>query len=123
MSNEELLNSLKQMIDASEKRMAEMCGMLLHKKPEGFTQEEIYTLCGRDDAVATITLNPDSDGYSAFWEFVTVCFEYTPKERKALEEDSSSMNGVPCVKAKALLPDYTRKEQSFSSKKRMLRLP
>jgi len=76
MSNEELLNSIKQMIDASVKRMAEMCGMLLHKKPEGFTQE-----------------------------------------------DSSSMNGVPCVKAKALLPDYTRKEQSFSSKKRMSRLP
>ena len=35
-----------------------------------------------------------------------VSFVYTPKERKALEEDSSSMNGVPCVKARALLPDY-----------------
>lgn len=43
MSNEELLSSLQQMIDATEKRMAEMCGMRLHKKPEGFTQEEIYT--------------------------------------------------------------------------------
>ena len=50
MSNEELLNSLQQMIDAAEKRMAEMCGMQLYKKREGFTQEDIYTLCGRDDA-------------------------------------------------------------------------
>ena len=106
MSNDELLNSLQQMIDVAEKRMAEMCGMQLYKKQEGFTQEDIYTLCGRDDAVATITLNPDSDGYSALGEDVTVCFDYTPKERKALEEDSSSMNGVPCVKAWALLPDY-----------------
>ena len=39
MSNEELLNSLQQMIDAAEKRMAEMCGMQLYKKREGFTQE------------------------------------------------------------------------------------
>ena len=90
LSNEELLNSLQQMIDDAERRMAEMCGMQLYKKQEGFTQEDIYTLCGRDDAVATITLNPDSDGYSAFGEDVTVCFDYTPKERKALEEDSSA---------------------------------
>jgi len=106
MSNEELLDSLQQMIDTAERRMAEMCGMQLYKKQDGFTQEDIYTLCGRDDAVATITLNPGSEGYSTFGEDVTVCFEYTPKERKALEEDSSSMNGVPCVKARALLPDY-----------------
>ena len=97
MSNEELLSYLQQMIDAAEKRMAEMCGMQLYKKQEGFTQEDIYTLCGRDDAVATITLNPESEGYSTFGDDVTVSFVYTPKERKALEEDSSSMNGVPCV--------------------------
>jgi len=59
MPNEELLSSLQQMIDVAERRMAEMCGMQLFKKREGFTQEDIYTLCGRDDAVATITLNPD----------------------------------------------------------------
>ena len=106
MSNEELLNSLQQMIDTAERRMAEMCGMQLYKKQDGFTQEDIYTLCGRDDAVATITLNPDSEGYLTFGEDVTVCFEYTQKERKELEEDSSSMNGVPFVKARALLPDY-----------------
>ena len=92
------------MIDAAEERMARMCGMQLYKKQEGFTQEDIYTLCGRDDAVSTITLNPESEGYSTFGEDITVCFAYTPKERKALEEDSSSMNGVPRVKAKALLP-------------------
>lgn len=74
--------------------MAEMCGMQLYKKREGFTQEDIYTLCGRDDAVATITLNPESECYSTFGEDITVCFAYTPKERKALEEDSSSMNGT-----------------------------
>lgn len=46
MSNKELLNSLQQMIDAALKRMAEMCGMQLYQKREGFTQEDIYTLCG-----------------------------------------------------------------------------
>lgn len=97
MSNKELPSSLQQMIDAAEKRMAEMCGMQLYKKPEGFTQEEIYTFCGRDDAVATITLNPNSEGYSTFGEDVTVSFVYTPKERKVLEDDSASLNGVPCV--------------------------
>lgn len=106
MSNVQLINSLQQMIDAAEKRMAEKCGMQLYKKREGFKQEDIYTLCGRDDAISTITLNPESEGYSTFGEDVTVSFVYTPKERKALEEDSSSMNGVPCVKARALLPDY-----------------
>ena len=93
MSNEELLNSLQQMIDTAERRMAEMCGMQLYKKHDGFTQEDIYTLCGRDDAVATITLDPESEGYSTFGEDVTVCFEYTPKERKALEEDFSFLQG------------------------------
>lgn len=34
MSNEELLSYLQQMIDAAEKRMAEMCGMQLYKKQE-----------------------------------------------------------------------------------------
>lgn len=105
-SNEELLSSLQQMIDDAEKRMPEMCGMQLLKKQDGFTQEEIYLLCGRDDAVATITLNPHSEGYSTYGEDVTLSFVYTPKERKALEEDSASMNGIACVKARALLPDY-----------------
>lgn len=106
MSDEELRRSLRQMMDDAEKRMAEMCGMQLHKKQEGFTQEELYMLCGRDDAVATVTLNPHSEGYSVFGEDVTVCFVYTPKEREALEEDSASLNGIACVKARALLPDY-----------------
>lgn len=72
MSNEELINSLQQMIEAAEKRMSEMCGMQLFKKQDGFTQEDIYTLCGRDDAVATITLNPDSEGYLTFGVLIVV---------------------------------------------------
>ena len=48
MSNEELLNSLQQMIDTAERRMAEMCGMQLFKKQDGFTQEDIYTLTNRE---------------------------------------------------------------------------
>lgn len=71
------------MIDAAEERMAKMCGMQLYKKQEGFTQEDIYTLCGRDDAVSTITLNPESEGYSTFREDVTVSFVYTPKDMVA----------------------------------------
>ena len=80
--------------------------MQLYKKPDGFTQEEIYRLCGRDDSVTTISLKPDSDGFLAFGEDVTVCFVYTPKERKSLEKDPASLNETPCVKARALLPDY-----------------
>ena len=57
--------------------------MQLYKKQEGFTQEDIYTLCGRDDAVSTITLNPESEGYSTFREDVTVSFVYTPKDMVA----------------------------------------
>ena len=106
MTNEELTDTLQRMIDATEKRMVEMWGMQLYKKPDGFTQEDIYTLCGRDDSVTTISLKPDSDGYLAYGEDVTVCFVYTPKERKSLEKDPASLNETPCVKARALLPDY-----------------
>lgn len=106
MPNEDLTDTLLRMIDATEKRMAEMWGMQLYKKPDGFTQEEIYRLCGRDDSVTTISLKPDSDGFLAFGEDVTVCFVYTPKERKSLEKDPASLNETPCVKARALLPDY-----------------
>ena len=106
MTNEELTDTLQRMIDATEKRMVEMWGMQLYKKPDGFTQEDIYTLCGRDDSVTTISLKPDSDGYLAYGEDVTVCFVYTSKERKLLEKDPASLNETPCVKARALLPDY-----------------
>ncbi len=43
LSDEELLDSLQQMIDTAERRMAEMCGMQLYKKQDGFTQEDGYS--------------------------------------------------------------------------------
>ena len=44
MSNEELLNSLQQMIDAAEKRMAEMCGMQFIRN-ERALHKRIFTRC------------------------------------------------------------------------------
>lgn len=86
--------------------MANMCGMDLYKNADGFTQEELYNLCGRNDDVVTFTIRSGSQSESLFGHEVTACFIYTQKERRELEQNSSSQNGVPKVKAKALIPDY-----------------
>ena len=33
---------------------------------EGFSQEEIYTFCGKDDAVVTMTLRPDTNSSAQY---------------------------------------------------------
>ena len=43
MSNEELLNSLQQMIDTAERRMAEMCGVQLYKMQELLPTNSIWS--------------------------------------------------------------------------------
>lgn len=83
--------------------MAEMDGMRFYENQNGFTQEDIYRLCGRDDATTTISLRPGSDGFLAYGGDVTVNFVYTHKERKSLEQNPASLNDIPRVKAKALL--------------------
>lgn len=48
---------LQKKIDEAEQEMARMCGMQLYKNPSGFTQGELYSLCGKEDAVVTVTFN------------------------------------------------------------------
>lgn len=108
-----LLQTLKENIFKLEQNIFESFGMKLYKKINGYTPEDIYNLCGREDSVATITLKDQSEGYFDFGEDLTVCFVYTPKERQMLESDASSLNAFPYVKAKILLPCY---EQSVSDK-------
>ena len=104
---EDLLNALRQAIDITKGRMAEMNGVRYHENQNGFTQEDIYRLCGRDDATTIISLRPGSDGFLAYGGDVTVNFVYTHKERKSLEQNPASLDDTPRVKAKALLLDNT----------------
>lgn len=97
---------LQKRIDQLEQQMANMCGMNLYKNADGFTQEELYKLCGRNDDVVTFTIRSGSQSETLFGHEVTACFIYTQKERQKLEQNSSSQNGVPKVKAKVLLLDY-----------------
>ena len=110
ISKDDLLEKLQQNIYALENKMLESLGMQLYKSPNGFSQEDIYKLCGRDDSVTTITLKPDSEGFRDYGDTVTLVFVYTPKERTELENDSASLNNISYVKAKALLPDYDTKK-------------
>lgn len=70
-------NALRQAIDVTKGRMAKMNGVRFHENQNGFTQDNIYRLCGRDDATTTISLRPGSDGFLAYGGDVTVCFVYT----------------------------------------------
>lgn len=107
---EQLCAILQKQIDQLEQQMANMCGMKLYKKPEVFSQEDIYNLCGRNDDVATFIIRNGSESETLFGHEVTACFVYTQKERLKLEQDSSSQNDVPRIKAKALLPDYDQEK-------------
>ena len=42
---------MQQAIDIAKRRMAEMDEMRFHENQNEFTQEDIYRLCGWDDAV------------------------------------------------------------------------
>lgn len=106
----ELTNRFQPMIDNVEQQMAAMYGMNLYKQKEGFTQEQLYLYGGKLDSVFTLTLREESEAFKKYGGEITVCFVYTRDERKSLEEDSSSLNNIPCVKAKLLLPYGKRHE-------------
>lgn len=103
-----LLQEWKTIMSRAEERMFEYFGMRLYKNDSGFSQEEIYNLCGRDDSVATITFRIGSQAYLDYGEDLTVCFIYTPKERQKLESNTAALNGLPCVKARILLPGFSQ---------------
>lgn len=100
-----LLNELK---DQAECEMAEMIGAKLYKSETGFTQDQLYTYCGRKDCVCTLILKKDSESYQEYGEMITVCFVYTLKERKALEQNVYTLNEKPCANAKLLVPKHSQ---------------
>ena len=93
------LNELK---EKAEREMAEMIGAELYKSETGFTQDQLYTYCGREDCVCTLILKKDSESYQEYGEMITVCFVYTLKERKALEQNVYTLNEKPYANAKLL---------------------
>ena len=70
---------------------------------ENITQGRLYMLAGRTDDVCTLDLREGSEIYEIFGPKVTVAFVYTQKERRMLEEDSTSLDGIPNIKAKGLV--------------------
>lgn len=116
LTPEQICATIKDQIDLIEQQMANSMGMQLYKQLNGFSQEEIYKLCGRNDDVATITVRSGSESEDKYGNEITLSFTYTHNERKKLEQDSASLNEEPKVRAKALLYDYdTEKAQLLSS--------
>lgn len=99
-----LLAGRQALIDKAEQEMAAMIGANLYKQKDGFTQAQLYAYGGRDDSVFTLTLRENSESYKKYGNLLTVCFLYTGDERKALEENSSSLNDEPFIKANLLVP-------------------
>lgn len=110
ISTEHIRSMMKEYINQIEQQILNRFGMNLYKQPNGFTQEDIYTLCGRNDDVATLSIRSGSESEALFGNEVTVCFIYTQKERQRFEQDSASQNDIQKVKAKALLPGYDQEK-------------
>lgn len=102
---EKLLKALQMEIETFEKRTLEQFGMSLYKSTEGFTQEQIYEYAGAEDRVATLRFRPNSESANLYGSLLTVVFVYTIKERKAFENDITSLNNKKNVKAKNLLKE------------------
>ena len=83
--------------------MAEMIGAKLYKQEDGFTQAQLYAYGGRNDSVFTLSLRKESEGYRRYGSQLTVCFIYTRDERKALEENTNSLDAESYIKAKLLV--------------------
>lgn len=97
---------LKELQEKAEREMVEMFGASLYKSENGFTQDQLYVYGGRFDSIFNLVLKHDSDSYQKYGEMVTVCFVYTLKERKALEENVNALNNKPLANAKLLDFDH-----------------
>lgn len=93
---------LQERIDEAERNMAAMIGATIYKQENGFSQEQLYNYGGRYDSVFTLTFRDESESSHIFGPMITVCFEYSMEERKALEKDSSALNDNTYVKAELL---------------------
>lgn len=62
----------------------------INKYTMNYTLEKIYVLVGREDKTATIIFKHESESYKIYGKDVTVLFNYTQKERIALDELTKS---------------------------------
>lgn len=104
-TKEVLLNSIKKEIEKTEQDIANMFGCKIYNNEKGFTQGELYNICGKDDAVADITFRPNSESANKYGSEITVTFKYTRKERKSLEDNITSLDDITSLKAQNLMPD------------------
>lgn len=86
-----------------KKHKKKRSNMIFEIVDKNITQGRLYTLAGKTDDVCTLDLREGSEIYEIFGPKVTVEFVYTQKERRMLEEDSSSLDGIPNIKAKGLV--------------------
>lgn len=100
-----LIDIMQQKIEATEKHMTTMLGLQLYKQQDGFSQEEIYNLCGKDDSVATITLRQNSNSFDKYGSNLTCQVVYTPKERSSLKASPTTLNTIANIKIKVLIDD------------------
>ena len=103
IDKDQLVEAIQQNIDTIEQQMAAMFGQQLYKNQDGFSQEEIYTLCGKDDAVVTMTLRPDTNSCAQYGSCLTGQIVYTPRERALLNTNISALDTKTDVKVNILI--------------------
>ncbi len=75
---------------------------------ENITQGRLYELAGKTDDVCTLYLLEGTESFEKYGPMITVEFIYTQKERKQLEEDVTSLDKVPNIKAKGLVISHNK---------------
>ena len=109
-----LFQVLQDAIFAIQQNQANMLGQSLYRPSaqDGFKQSDIYEIAGKNDNVANLLFRKNSESSQLYGEKLTVCFEYTLKERQALEGNKNSLNDELYVKAKDLLCELGEDERN-----------
>lgn len=117
-----IMQVLQDAIFALQQNQAETMGQTLYRPnaQSSFKQCDIYELAGKNDNVATLQFRKGSESSQLYGENLTVCFEYTLKERQALVVDKNSLNDELYVKAKDLLCDLGEDERNRLATKGIL---
>lgn len=117
-----IMQVLQNAIFALQQNQAETMGQTLYRPnaQSSFKQSDIYELAGKNGNVATLQFRKGSESSQLYGENLTVCFEYTLKERQALVVDKNSLNDELYVKAKDLLCDLGEDERNRLATKGIL---
>lgn len=117
-----IMQVLQNALFALQQNQAETMGQTLYRPnaQSSFKQCDIYELAGKNDNVATLQFRKGSESSQLYGENLTVCFEYTLKERQALVVDKNSLNDELYVKAKDLLCDLGEDERNRLATKGIL---